>query len=105
MNNEITPLEIDLSSNRVDEYLTTMFATAVKTVLQGLFGAKIPPVKIKGNRADIKAFTDTIHKEKSYMETFQQHGLDNPQTYRSKAKLDSSVSKFERTTGLTWPFK
>lgn len=104
MEDEFTTIEVDLT-NRLDEYVTGIFANAVKTILQGLFGAKIPPVKIKGNKAEVKAFTKAVHREKEYLETFQNYGLDNPRTYRSKARLQNAVNKFERATGLKWPFK
>lgn len=106
MDNDLSPIEIDLTNgDKLDESFLTMFGTAVKMLLQRMFGASGPPVKIKGKKSDVEAFTKALTREKSYMETFQQSGLDSPKTYRSKAKLDQAVGKFERTTGLKWPFK
>lgn len=105
MDNDLTPIEINISTKQIDESFMTMFGTAVKMLLQKMFGVYTPPIKLKGKKSDLDAFANTLVKEKSYMETFQENGLDSPKTYRSKAKLDSAVSKFERKTGLKWPFE
>lgn len=104
MDNE-KDIEINLSSKQLDESFLTMFGTAVKMLLQKMFGANMPNVKIRGKKSDVEAFSRALTKEKQYMETFRDYGLDNPKTYRSKAQLDGAVSKFERKTGLKWPFK
>ena len=43
--------------------------------------------------------------EKKYMSAYLAHGLNDPRTMRDKAKLSNSVKKFERETGIKWPFK
>jgi len=99
------PIVLNLSTKEVNESFMTMFGTAAKMLLQRMFGAHVPDVKIKGKKSDVSAFADALVKEKQYMETFHAYGLDNPRTYRSKGKLDSAVAKFTRKTGLKWPFK
>jgi len=39
------------------------------------------------------------------MQAISQSGLDNPKTRRNAAELSKAVRKFERRTGLKWPFK
>jgi hypothetical protein len=106
---DIAPTIIDLTAARsgeLNESWLTMFGSAVKLVLQRLFGEDIGvPLKIKGSRADVAAFTNTVNREKRYLEALRDYGLNNPRTYKSKAELTSSISKFERATGLKWPFK
>jgi len=102
----MVPMEINVSQGgQLDESFVSMFGTAVKMLLQRMFGAHAPPVKISGKKSDVSSFASALSKEKKYMETFRDYGLDNPKTYRSKAQLKTAVSKFERKTGLEWPFQ
>ena len=39
------------------------------------------------------------------MNAFVKYGLNDPRTFNSKWELDTAVQKFERATGLKWPFK
>tara|TARA_R100000008_G_C3583267_1_gene170168 strand:- start:261 stop:587 length:327 start_codon:yes stop_codon:yes gene_type:complete len=107
--NDLTPRIIDLTAARsgnLNESWLTMFGSAIKLVLQQMFGEDIGvPVQIKGSRADVAAFANTVRSEKRYMTALRDYGLQNPRTYKSKAELASSIAKFERTTGLKWPFK
>tara|TARA_R110000824_G_scaffold110218_1_gene258160 strand:+ start:1064 stop:1390 length:327 start_codon:yes stop_codon:yes gene_type:complete len=107
--NDLTPRVIDLTAARagaLNESWLTMFGSAIKLVLQQLFGEDIGvPIQIKGSRSDITAFANTVRSEKRYMSAMRDYGLQNPRTYKSKAELTSSIAKFERTTGLKWPFK
>ena len=77
----------------------------VKGILQQMFGAPRVPVTVRGTHSQIKSFANTLQKEKRYIENYNKYGLNNPRTYKSKAQLQNSVSKFERATGLKWPFK
>ena len=107
--NDLAPRIIDLTaakSGELNESWLTMFGSAIKLVLQRMFGEDIGiPVQVKGSPSDVAAFANTVQREKKYMEALRDYGLNNPRTYRSKAELASSISKFERATGLTWPFK
>lgn len=108
MSDKLVPLVLDLNvqqSRRLDESFLRMFGGLIKTVLQRMFGMPTPEIKIRGTETQINSFADTLSKEKKYMETFYSLGLNNPQTYRSKAELDRAVAQFERVTGLKWPFK
>lgn len=108
MSDKLVPLVLDLNvqeSKRLDESFLVMFGELLKTVLQNMFGMSTPEIKIRGTDSQIRALAQALSREKSYMETFYSLGLNNPQTYRSKAELDKAVASFERTTGLKWPFK
>ena len=105
---DITPIEIDLNklkNNQLDESWLLMFGFWVKKLLKAVFGDVSLPVNLKGNPADVRSFLTTLSAEKGHIESIRNHGLNNPQTYKSKSMLDSSISKFERDTGLKWPFK
>lgn len=98
---------LDLGLKRkgqLNEFILTMLGHHIKKILGGLFGGYSVPVNIKGTRQEISAFADALSKEKSHLEAFQKYGLDNPYTYRSKAELSQAINKFERFSGVTWPF-
>jgi len=69
------------------------------------FGSGLFPVKVKGSKADLKAFAKTLAGEKRYFREYKKYGLDNPKTFRTKAQLDRAVSNFERVTGVRYPLK
>jgi len=115
---EIVPVVLDLNiakSGEINESFLTMFGSTIKILLrkmfqgntgrsgQGAFGHGA--VKIRGTQSQIKSFSDALNKEKAYITSYQKYGLDDPKTYKNKARLKSSISKFERDTGLKWPFK
>ena len=106
---DLAPRVIDLTAARggeLNESWLTMFGSAIKLVLQRMFGEDIGiPIQVKGSPSDVAAFANTVQREKKYMEALRDFGLNNPRTYRSRAELQSSITKFERATGLKWPFK
>ena len=84
------------------------FGTKIKLILNNMFGGSMLPsnwVQVHGQPADVASFANAVGSEKNYLDTVTDYGLDDPRTYRDKAKLDKAVSSFERTTGLKWPFK
>lgn len=108
MSDKLVPLVLDLNykqNKRLDESFLRMFGALVKTLMQRMFGMPTPPINIRGTQEQIDALKSALSHEKKYMETFYSLGLDNPQTYRSKAELDKATAAFERLTGLKWPFK
>ena len=103
---KIVEIVIDLSpENRLDESWLRMFGFGVKAILNAMFGGSQVPVQIKGNRGDVETFARALGKEKKYMDSLSKYGLDNPQTFKNKSKLDRAVKEFTRKTGLKWPFK
>ena len=107
-NNEITPIEIDLGVARrgeLNEVFLRMFGFAIQKILDRMFGGGSLPVKIKGNKAEIASFAQTIGREKKYMSAVAKHGLNDPRVYKDKFKLRKAIANFERTTGIKYPFK
>lgn len=99
---------IDLGSHRrgeLNEGLLGMMGAWIKDILGAMFQGTSLPVKIRGSRSEIDSFTNTLSREKRYLEAFSRYGLDDPRTYRSKSELSKAVSQFERNTGIIWPFK
>ena len=83
--NDITPMVIDLGASRrgeINESWLAQFGGAIKMILKRMFGGDFMPVK-----------------------ALNSYGLNDPKTYRSKSTLKNAVSKFERGTGIKWPFK
>ena len=77
----------------------------IKRVLSAMFGGYNVSMSAKGDKQDVQSFLDALMKEKKYMMAYMNYGLDDPRTYGSRARLDTAVENFERTSGLTWPFK
>ena len=106
----IVSFEIDLGAKRrgeINESWLLQFGSAIKMILRGMFGGDIVPpnVTVRGNPTEIRSFANALQKEKKYIEAYNKFGLKNPQTYKSKSVLKNAVSKFERATGIKWPFK
>jgi hypothetical protein len=107
---DLTEITIDFEKLRkgaLNESLIRFFGFWIKKTL-GLLLGDIDfaiPVKMKGTPAEIKSFVGALQGEKRYVQAYRQYGLDDPKTFKSRTKLKSSVSSFERTTGLKWPFK
>jgi len=107
-NSEITPIEIDLSAGRnglINEIWLQLFGSAIQKILGTMFGGGSIPVKVKGNKEEIASFAQTIGREKKYMQAVAKHGLNDPRVYKDKFKLRKAIAKFERTTGIKYPFK
>jgi len=94
-----------IRQGRIDESFLAMFGFWVKEILDRMFSGSSIPVAVRGRPEEVQAFARAIAGEKSYIETAKQYGLDNPRTYKDKAKLSSSIGSFERITGIKWPFK
>ena len=106
---EDTPHVIDLGAARrgeVNEIFLGAFGRIIKMLMGSIFGSGTAiPVKVKGTRAEINAFTQALGREKNYMKSAAKYGLNDPRTYKDKYKLRKRVGDFERKTGLKWPFK
>lgn len=107
---EMQVVEIDLTekgNEKLDEFMSpsVMLGGKIELLLKMMFGGGSIPVNIKGNRRQVNSFTKALAGEKKYIRSAAKYGLDNPRTYKDKYKLRSAVNKFERATGLKWPFK
>lgn len=105
---DLMPMVIDLGSSRrgdLDESFLRMFGSGIQAIMRRMFGGPIVPVTVRGTRSEIKSFANVLQKEKRYLQTWQEMGLDDPATYKSKYKLDTAVRQFERKTGIKYPFK
>jgi hypothetical protein len=105
---ELVPIVIDLNikeTGEINESFLRLFGTWIQKILGRMFGGPVIPVKIRGDAHKVKQFAQTLYGEKKYIEAYNKHGLNDPQTFKSKAQLKNSVSKFERATGIKWPFK
>ena len=99
---------LDLGAARrgeLNEVFFRLMGKAVKAMLGMMFGGSAIPVKLKGNKQEIGAFTKALGREKRYMTTAAKHGLNNPKTYKDKFSLRKATAAFEKKTGIKWPFK
>lgn len=103
---DLTPIEIDLTvdPNKIDESWLVTFGFLTKTLLKYMFDGSSAPAKIRGTSSQIASFTDALGKEKRYMDAFLKHGLNDERTLYNRSKLNTAVSRFERDTGLRWPY-
>lgn len=105
---DLVPIMIDLGSSRrgdLDESFLRMLGSGIQAILGRMFGGPAIPVTVKGTRSQVDSFAKVLSKEKRYLQAWQDYGLDDPRTYKSKFKLDTAVRQFERATGLQYPFK
>ena len=109
-NEEMVPTVIDFSKMRneegeLNESWVLTFGAALRWIMPSLFKGGAIQVQIRGNKSQISNFANVLSKEKRFLQKWRDHGLDSPATYRSKSQLRSAINKFERATGLKWPFK
>jgi len=105
---KVSPTIIDLGAarkNEVNESFLRQFGELVKIALRRMFGAEGLSGLVRGTQSEVNSFSTTLGREKRYMQSFSDYGLNDPRTYKSKYKLDAAVKQFERKTGLKWPFK
>ena len=82
------------------------FGFMIKSLLKSIFGSGPPPsATIMGKPREIHAFAQALKSERNYLSALQRYDLDHPSTHKNKAKLKNSVKKFERDTGVKWPFE
>ncbi len=60
---------------------------------------------IRGKYRDIKAYAQALGRERDYIVASAEYGEEHPITVKAKAELDQASNKFERLTGIVWPFK
>jgi hypothetical protein len=91
-------------SERVRIY--NKFAGQIEGLLLSLYqaGADVP-INITGTTSQINSFSQALAREKRYMDSFLNHGLNDTRTLNSHHKLGDAVKKFENETGIRWPFK
>ena len=105
-------ITIDLTKGKeVNEglYDAGVLGAQIKLMLYMMFGSNSPfnamAGSVRGTKQQIKAFASALAAEKSYMDAYNANGLNDKRTYNSRVSLNSAVSKFERQTGIPWPFK
>lgn len=109
MENEEFVIDLEeLKEKKLNENFSRMFAGQLKLALGHMLGwdtlGAINSL-VKGKSSDIKSLAKALGHEKKYLEAMKKHGLDNPQTFKVKSKLDKAIKGFEKTTGIKWPFK
>jgi hypothetical protein len=92
---------------QLSERVYSKFAGQVRLALLDLYFSGIlnSPLRLSGNSAQIDAFMKTLNSEKGYMDSYIKHGLSDSRTLSSRSDLMKAVEKFEKETGLRWPFK
>lgn len=106
--NSFVPLHIDFSkSKQLNESFLRMFGTAIEMIVGRMFGqdVQLPYLTISGSPQQMQALTDTLSKEKRYVDSYVKYGLDDPRTYQDQYKLQNAINNFERETGIKWPIK
>ncbi len=90
---------------QLNESILHVFAAWLEYLLSKMFKGRRIPVKIIGNKLEITRFTDALVNEKRYMNYIKKYGLDDPMTYKQKAKLDLAIKRFEREAKINWPIR
>lgn len=106
---DIAEVVIDLeqlkNNDQLNESFLRMMGFWVENIMKGMFGVPFVPGKVRGKTGDVKAFARALGNEKKYIEAAKKYGLDNPQTYKQKSRLEKAINAFEGKTGIKWPFK
>ena len=107
---ELSPIVVDFTEmtnedGTVNESWLLTFGLALKWIMPALFQGNSIPVSIRVNQSQVQNFANVLSKEKRYLQSWKNYGLDNPRTYRNKSLLNSAIAKFERSTNIKWPFK
>lgn len=106
---DLVPRVIDFKkmrnkSGELDESWLLTFNAILRWMMPQLFMGGTIPVTIKGSPTEVSSFANVMSKEKRYLKSWKDNGLDNPVTYKNKSILNRAVDKFQRITGLKWPF-
>jgi hypothetical protein len=104
---EIRQKKKELNEEQLNEFLfsqTAAMGASIKILLGMMgFGQDFSiPVKIKGNSRDVGSCTRALKGERRHMDAAKKYGLNDPKTYKSKARLDKAIAGFEKTTGIKW---
>ena len=104
---DLIPVTIDLNQKELTESFLAMFGETVKIILRRMFGPEglFPKGTVKGTPTQIKNFEGALGANRNYIQSYIDNGLNSPRTYKSKYQLQSAVERFERQTGIKWPFK
>ena len=102
---ELVTQVLDLNEDSLDEMTLSQRGILIKRIMKSMFGAPSFPMEVRGSASQIAAFATALGKEKAFMEAFSRYGLDDPKTYKSKAKLNNAIRQFETITKVKWPFK
>ena len=95
----------ELRSKNMNEMFLQQFGAMVELVLDSVFSGTSLPMAIKGSQGDVAAFAKAIGGEKKFIDSARKYGLNHPTTYKNKAKLNNAIKKFEKETGVKWPFR
>jgi hypothetical protein len=107
-NNELEEIVFDLGASRkgtLNENILHVFAAWIEYLLSKMFKGRRVPVRVRGNKIEVERFTDALVNEKRYMDYITKYGLDDPMTYKQKAKLDVAIKRFEREAKINWPIR
>ena len=100
------PINLNNLGKPLTEKVYTQFANQVRSALLDLWAMGFDvPLQVRGTSSQIDSFMKTLGSEKRYMDSYMKHGLNDPKTMDSKYTLGRAVERFEKETGLRWPFK
>jgi len=95
----------DLEEELLNEGELEQFGAQIQLLLQRMFGMNSLPVEITGNKSDVRSFAQLVGREKNYIQKIADYGLNDPSVVKDKYKLKQAIHKFERETGIKYPFK
>ena len=87
---QLKNIVFDLGAARkgeINESILHVFAAWIQYLLSKMFKGRKVPVRVRGTRIEISAFSDALVNEKRYMDDIKKYGLDDPMTYKQKVNL------------------
>ena len=73
---DLQPIEIDLdimNKGELNESWLSMFGGAISAIMSRMFGGAAIPVKIRGNKDQVRDFARTIGREKKYIRSADEY--------------------------------
>jgi len=105
---EEEPIESDMEDLLEEEILNEgdieAFGGQIQLLLQRMFGMNSLPVAITGSKSDIASFAGVMGSEKSYIKKIEEYGLNDPKVISDKYKLKTAINRFEKDTGISYPY-
>lgn len=99
-------IDLTIGTTLEEGYVYSDFSQKVNSLLLGLSYAGIDlPVRIRGSQNQVDSFFQALKNEKKYMDSYVNNGLNDSRTLGIRHRLMRAVEKFEKETGLRWPFK
>ena len=106
-NGEIQKQVIDLGLRRngtLEENAYTQMGAQLGYALKQILVGVEPFLDVRGTTGEIAALSAALGMEKRHLEDIIKYGANSPQARRSLGTTNQAASRFQKVTGIPWPF-